>query len=360
MKKKVHIKNKIILIVTICSTCLVLLILLGYTALKTYRNARNTLASNERDIIPGIICIGDSLTQGTGGIAYTEFLQEDMEKKGYIIPIYNLGVGGENTVTILSRLGALPLTIKSFTIPEGIEPVEITFENAYNGFSVSPLRQGSENNNGINPCHINGIEGLISINQTDYISQEYNYYFTRIEAGCETEVAEGSEVNTYARNAYKDGIFIVFIGTNSGYTDIDDLIEQQKLLLDLQELNQDKYVIIGLTTGTREERSELEETMEQTYGNKYINLRECFTNQKLLEDAGIEMTSQDLAMIEQGIVPECVRSDEVHYNTAGYKLLSEIILGRMIELGYMDEVDPLADEFNSRWGLFHSLEISLR
>lgn len=336
----------------------------GISLLKIYRNERNTTSSKEMKIIPGIICIGDSLTNGAGGdgMGYPDYLARDLDTDGYIIPVYNLGVGGENTVTIASRIGALPMTVGPCTIPSETEPVEIEICDAYNGWPVTPLRQGSQNNNGVNPCRIGGVEGTISIVQDDYGSEDYQYYFTRTESGEEIVIERGTLIETYASSCqdYQDGIFIVFIGANHGYEDIEDLIAQQQAILSLQEGNADKYVIIGISTGTYEERAELERSMLEMYGDRYINVRELLSNEEKLEAAGLTITDTDREQMMLGMIPDCARADDTHFNTIGYEILEIEIYERMKSLGYLDNVSSIAQDFNSKWGIFHKLEITLR
>ena len=360
-KMSKNIKKKTVIILFVLLAILIIVGAAGLCLLKLYRNDRDMTASAERDIIPGIICIGDSLTHGTGGenISYPYYLSVDMEKDGYIIPVYNLGVGGENSCTIAGRMGAIPIKTDEFVIPKDTEPVRITFED-YKGCGITPLRQGSENNNGVNPCIINGVEGTVSVNQTDVGSDDYGYFFTRNEAGEEISVAAGSEVETYASGAYRDGIYIIFIGTNGGYEDIQDLIYQQQSIIDMQEMNRDKYLIIGMTKGSYDEMHELEEAMCNIYGDKFINLRELLCDEDILTGAGVEVTEADRLQMEEGMVPDCIRTDDTHYTATGYKLLEEAIYDRMKELGYFDELDIPADEFNDKWQAVHKLEIELR
>lgn len=55
--------------------------------------------------LPGLVCWGDELTAG----GYPEKLLQKMEADGYYLPVVNMGVGGEDTVAIMARAGALPL-----------------------------------------------------------------------------------------------------------------------------------------------------------------------------------------------------------------------------------------------------------
>lgn len=302
---------------------------------QLYANEQNLLMLYTQEMIPHIVCIGDSLTNGTGGdgVSYPSHLQDILWENSIYVPTINLGVGGENTVTIAGRMGAIPYKVKDFVIKEDCTPVQIEFISEENKL-ICPLRQGEA---GINPCEIAGVTGTLSIEQENYMAAEYTYYFTRNEVGKSVHVTNGTELHTRAAESYKDGIFVIFMGENHGFNDIDDLIAQQKEILSLQEKHNDKYLILGMTSGTKKERQEMESAMENTYGARYINLREYLSTQGPY-DAKVTLNEDDLKKMEQGKIPDCLLSDHVHFNAKGYQLIAEVIYDRMVELGYFDSV----------------------
>lgn len=320
--------------------------------------------------LPGIVCWGDSLTAGAGGdgTSYPKILQsliqehicDQYDLKSYLsskytylmdsddyvvnIPVVNMGVGGENTITILGRNGAIPYIVsKSFTIPADTTPVEIRFTSK-EGQYVAPLRQGQA---GVNTVTICGIEGTLSISQESYNSNDYNYYFTRSTAGELKTVPAGAEIITAASSQYLDYVTVIFIGQNGGYSDPEDLIRQQGAILDHQSANNDRFIIVGLHTGTKESRQTLEAAMEAEYGEKYINLRE-YMSTKAMTDAGLEPTAADSALMNQGATPYSLMVDDrLHFNAAAYKLIGNLIFDTMNDLGYFDEVhDTLTHNFD--------------
>ena len=80
---------------------------------KLYINRENLLMAYEKELIPGIVCYGDSLTYGSGGegVSYPSVLEECLRKNRIYIPVVNMGIGGENTVTIAGRAGAIPFRV---------------------------------------------------------------------------------------------------------------------------------------------------------------------------------------------------------------------------------------------------------
>lgn len=303
--------------------------------------------------IPGIVCWGDSLTAGAGGagVTYPNVLQELINSNlcdpfDLSIPVVNMGVGGEDTNTILGRNGAVVFVTESdIVIPGECSPVEIKLLSS-NGRPAAPLRQG---NKGMDSVTINGVEGVISIEQTSYTSTDYTYYFTRSKAGDPVTVQAGTTIVTSGAEEYKDYLLVLFMGQNGGYKDIDDLIAQQRAVIEQQTDLKDRFIIIGLHTGTEKERAELEAAMEAEYGGQYINLRE-YMSTEAIEDAesitgvALNPSQKDLEMLSEGAVPECLLSDTVHFNSTGYELIGNLIYNRMEKLGYFNEVLKAIEE----------------
>ncbi len=317
---------------------------------RSYNKTLSVIA----DRLPGIVCWGDSLTSGPGGDAmtYPKSLQNsinnaicsvydptsslsdeakslvDAEDYKISIPVINMGVGGETTNTILGRNGAVPfVTSGSLTIPSGTTPVRIRFVSQ-NGRTVAPLLQGSA---GMEYVTISGVRGVIS--------KSYGgYTFTRSEAGSEVTVPGGTVITTAGSENYRDYITVIFIGQNGGFTDYDDLVVQQRAIIEHQTRNNDRYIIIGLHTTTPSYRDDLEGLMEEEYGDKYINLRRYMATDAIY-DAGLEPTQEDRWRMDIGFAPlSLLAVDELHFNDTGYELIGKLVYNRMESLGYFDEV----------------------
>lgn len=285
--------------------------------------------SNEE--INTITCWGDSLTAGAGGngTSYPGVLGDLLADRN--VSVYNMGVGGETAYTIAGRQGAIPMEVNAFTIPADTTKTEITFANAN---TVQPLLQGGSNS--INPCYINGVEGTITYEGPQgvytWVEGESKYYFTRSAAGNETPVEQGTKVTTNAMNSRRGDTAVIFVGQN-GPADIDELISIQKEMIAYN--GSDNYLIVGLTTGNVNYRSAMEAAMKNTYGAKYLNLREYMSSAEAFEDANLTPSQEDLNSMMNGSVPAIFLSDTVHFNAAGYKLIGNKIYEKLIELGYI-------------------------
>ena len=254
-----------------------------------------------------IICWGDSLTAGAGG-GGTTYPKVLAELSG--LTVYNGGVGGENTKTIACRQGARRIMINNITIPaSSTEKVQIgSYGKLYDdlGNVVYPLRQGD---GGIGTCILAGVEGKFSCTQTSSTSTDIIYFFKRNADGEKVIINRPTPLIGTWSIERKNDIQVIFIGQNGGYTNIDDLVRQQRLMI--EHSNNDKYIILGLTSGSATERAELEQRMIREYGRRYINLREYISTYGM-EDAELEPTETDLAEMAEGKVPTSLRFDTVH------------------------------------------------
>ena len=330
--------------------------------------------------LPGIVCWGDTLTEGTaGGVSYPDTLQalidaaivdrydfrgtlenteglarvEDWTVYTVDIPVVNMGSAHESSSTVAGRNGAIPFVVsEEFTIPETTDPVPIKFRSSFVEpedyrslyFNATPLTHG---NAGMNPVTINGIMGTISLDLEAYSRKRYDYTFTRATPGAEAVIPEGTEITTAVSDMYRDFIPVIFIGTyDNQYTTVDELISFQKAIIDHQIRNKDRYIILGLyymndrwDRGITLDLDFFENAMTKEYGDHFINVRKYMLSDGL-KDAGLTATKADTDDIQHGLVPTSLRSsaDPSELNASGYRLLGQLVYDRMDKLGYFKEV----------------------
>ncbi len=316
---------------------------------RLYIKEQFLLADYERSVIPKIVCYGDSLTFGTGGIetegiSFPSILEDRLLKDHLEIPVVNLGIGGDNTVTIAGRAGGIPFHVESFTIPADNTPTEIHFTSSDNQ-TINLDHALSYGGAGLNDCTICGVTGRITIEKNDDLSR---YFFTRTQKGKETFVPQNSEIISAAKLENKDAIFIVWMGENHGYTDNQDLISQFQSIINLQDQNAGKFIVIGPHTGTTSDRLSLETDLTSAFGDKYINLREIL-NKEGLTLANISPTTEDIKQLELGCVPPSLLYDSVHFNSTRYRVIGNIIYERLCELGYFDDIKTKAEFHSHFW-----------
>ena len=302
-----------------------------------------------------VVCWGDSLTAPHNSnvtiatikellfnhsLAYPEHMARDWADDYEIV---NAGVGGENTLTIMARQGVYPMKVSkdvSFkTNADGkryaIFPCK-ELKSSYDERNVYPLMQYGYDISSpamINPCHIDGKEYELSISEDkkSYILKPSD------DSDCHDVIRSGSIIETYAsrhlRNCYA---YIYFMGQNTGFKSVKELISQYKAMIDYGGSN--RYVIIGYhkpntSTPTIKRMIEMEDSMRSAFSNHYINLREYMVNRGI-SDAGLVATTEDTDSMSLGKVPPQLMEDGTHFTNDGYKLISNLIKDKFKELGY--------------------------
>jgi len=343
MKKKRHNAMIISLLILIIVVILLIVVLLWKNQIEYKANNeknknqetvinKNSPTKNEPDNqeknskIEGIVCWGDSLTYGLAG-GYPKILEDLLKKDGKTIPVANEGVTGEDTHEIMERAGAFPSYLaKDITIPGDKKSVMINLVND-EGDTFDQLPA-----NGSTSCIVSleGIQGKVLRKSS---AGKISYEFTRLTKGSSVLIKRGTKLTYDFVNRYENYIPVIFMGTNGGWSSIEDLIQQQQMILDVFPENK-QFIIIGLTYQHYVEDKELDEAMEEHWGEHFLNLREYLSGQGIY-DAGLKPSSSDLEQMKQGIVPDIIRTDKVHYKEVGYQVLGKFLYQRMQELGYL-------------------------
>ena len=274
--------------------------------------------------LEGVVCWGDSLTAGLAG-GYPKVLEDCLKEAGMNIPVENEGVVSEGTTQIMARAGATPYKVaNAMLIPAKAEPVFLKIVGANN----KVIRNFPKGKFQYTDVTLNGISGEITKN-----NEKAGWDFTRDFDGESAYVSSNSSIRFNYVDRYKNYLPIIFMGTNGGFSSIEELIEQQQAILDTFP-EQKKFLIIGLTHQTVVDEDKLDQKMQEHWGKHFINLREYFSGQGVY-DAGFKPKSSDLAQMKEGTVPDIMRTDAVHYKMEGYQVLGKYIYQRMVELGYV-------------------------
>lgn len=306
-------------------------------------SAIEELKTGNRSNISGIVCWGDSLTAGAGWTGTLQSLSG--------IPVYNGGTGGENARTIMARQGADVMMVNNITIPGECEPVTVAKRNADSGiktaegYKVTPLLQGGAH---VNPVMIAGVEGVLRWTGSSYADMNGIWTFTRNAVGDAVKIERPTAIRTdFDRNHNKQSeLMVLFIGQNGGYADMDDLVRMHRLMID--HFKGKEYIILGLSSGTKAQRTDYESRMKKEFGRRFISLREYLAepiydadgqtviNCYGLSDAGIEPTETDIEQIKLGQVPQTLLADSVHYTAATKTVIGTMLYKKMVELGILE------------------------
>lgn len=299
-----------------------------------------------------IACWGDSLTAGDGAVKspYPTVLAQLTGAD-----VYNLGIGGETALTIAARQGAYDIAFTDdFTIPES-GSVELPLANIDGGTYLSTPAGGQvfprQTTAKWNPCYINGVEGSlkIDVDTSGFPRVLKSVKFTRNEAGEAVNVKKGDLLKTSASYVDAD-INIIYIGCNGVWSEdnsgpknnkeqADKLINMIYKMLEHVD-NNDKYVVVGFTWGTKDEWSAVDEEMASAFGEHYINVKPYLSSEEALKAKGLTVTEKDKEDIEAGRVPCSLRKSEtdlIHLNDYGYTALAEKIYEKLQSLGYVEQ-----------------------
>ena len=260
---------------------------------------------------------GDSLTAGAGGSG-TNYPSVCASELG-ITSFKNCGVGGENANTIACRQGGNSLILKDGAVSE-YSLSELT--DIY-GARCNPLRQGSGSNS-VNPIYINGVKCNLSISQTSTTDPNAKYTITGYNGRllAETPVKfSGCDI--------KSKITVIFVGQNGP-----NLAERLSIIDSMISKINDKYIIMGLSSGNSASRADEEAQMLSRYGVHYFNTRYMLSKYGM-NIMNLTPTSSDTIEMNNGEVPSSLRSDSIHLNANGYTALGKMIAQKIRACGYV-------------------------
>ena len=274
-----------------------------------------------------ILILGDSQTQRTG---YPERLISKLQGN---YKVYHYGQGGADSIAVANMYGSIPVYVDPVTIPATTTAVEITLKNnvkdSMGAFSL-------QSQQGDNPCSIAGVKGNLSVTY-DAGFTNVKYFFTRSESGTAVTITRPVLLQTNA-STLKNNILVVWVGTNDSAAGF-DVVELAKCLedvIDTMILQNDssKYIVMGLTSKAyMQDYADVNKLLARKYGVHFLDLA-SYILQYGLDDAGITPTAQDVTDIANGEMPNSLRADEVHFNSAGYTVIGDLLYNTGVELGY--------------------------
>lgn len=265
---------------------------------------------------------------GDGGII-------DESTGGYTIPaltglnfleryVYIMGNNGETPDTIAARQGGVPMYANPFIIPDSCSPVKITLENEYGEIIVPE----TENNGGLNPCVIDGVEGEITVDDNG------TTFFTRLEDGRKKTVAQNTVVYTRAMTNRVSDIIVVFLKElPEGYPP-EKYVEILKKMRDYQKLpgGEKSFYVIGPYTGLNKVSAEgIETALSEAFGEYFINAREYLCGEAI-EKYGINIRREEYYDdIKRGKVCGAFLTRNGTLNIYGNYAIADLIAERLKE-----------------------------
>ena len=271
-----------------------------------------------------ITCWGDSLT-AMGG--WTTKLQE---LSG--LTVYNGGVGGENTKTIVARQGGDAIVLNNITIPGDGTPVEIAKYTdggvaTVLGNKVMPAIQSNSN---LNPVDVDGVECSLKWTGSSYSDTAGTWTIKRKTIGDDIVINRPTVVRTAFDKLYNDPyLMIIFIGQNKGYDDdYEILVEQHKRII--EHANAKHVIVLGLHSGDTASRTDYETRMKKEFGRYFISLREYLAHPIYGSDGSTIVSCYGID--DQGLTADTAYS----YGGKTYNSLEEIAIGKVPHQILMD------------------------
>lgn len=283
-------------------------------AIHSVQEDVETLKNNTDIADYGMIFWGDSLTAGAGGSG-TTYCQvcANLLGKTYL----NCGVGGETEQTIAARQGGNNLIIQPGSVNGNYSFAQMLDEN---GKQVLPLRQGTGGGT-VNPVIINGQECALSLSDETYTISGYTGSLSFAVPARFSGYDDSGEIT------------VIWAGTNGlGTNTVEERISYIRSML--SKVGK-KYVVLGISMGTEEQRAADDAAMALEFGNHFFPTRKMLVNYGL-DVVGITPTATDESDIAAGRVPDSLRSDEVHLNADGYTALGTMLAGFIVGLGYAE------------------------
>nr|DAF86781.1 MAG TPA: hydrolase [Siphoviridae sp. ctvuW5] len=322
----------------------------GYT-LKISADNNNPVIKGNRLLVGSITndlevidCVGDSLSMA--GVYASEL------QKLTGLSCVNLGVGGENTATILGRMNGIPYKIaEKVTIPSSKDTIQIKLTNIYNQ-RILPLLQGNKTI-GITIC---GVEGILSTTQTDATAENADYFFERNTEGEQFTVEKGENIYITSNKLYQNPnrAKIIWVGQNGGFSinetgryqgDFSNQEDRARYIAMLKTYinvaNPTRYIVMSPPEFTTDD---IENDLELEFGSCFINVRKEMINNGIqiakiigLLDSNYP-TEDDLEDIGNNKIPRSLRSDNIHFNEIGYKVLAHIIYNKIYIIWNLDKL----------------------
>ena len=320
-------------------------------------NAATGIVADNRKLFSNkkIVCWGDSITWGLGYDENTYIKNEagiidasnwnypDTLKYYTGMDVYNLGVCGETSYEIALRQGGIKMYVeKQVTVKPGkriqISIVDesgnpVILEN-FNGYQ-------SDNQEPENVVYINDTPFKLEYDNGDlYISIYDNAVNKSIK------LRKGSQVITKAAHDISGDVLVIQMGSNGGWDDYDELIEQYKAMI--ANSGTECYIIIGDTDNPDEsvdsanytdsqyigtDDTMWEAALREAFGEHFINMR-TYLLENALSITGLEPTQADEDDLSQGRVPETIKYDYTHLNSYGYYAIGYGVYEKGLELGY--------------------------
>lgn len=289
-----------------------------------------TGSSDARDIV----CWGDSLT-AHGGMP-----TRLAELTGRTC--HNAGVGGENSLGVAARQGAMPYLV---TVSGGVIPaeggVDVAVRTSFSpAVAAWPLvgGAGAAGDVGTGPGRLAGVDGTLQLRVKDPTVPAIRHgggdVYAFVRKGPGPPIRLGSPTPFYfdfARARRRD-IAIVWMGENGPG---DDTTSAMFEAIALALVPGTPFLFMTSCGDIHPGWTPLERRLIARWGRRFLNVRRYLIDEAP-EDIGVPLTPRDRDDRARGRVPTSLRTDDVHHTLAAQRAIAEhLILARMREFDWI-------------------------
>lgn len=277
---------------------------------QAYLNTHNErVKSNGHNLVMW----GDSLTDGTGSSGGKTPLDYAADKLGKSRLYANEGMGGNLAEAIAARAGALSVNVlvAGNKILGDTNPVEVT----------PSIRLLDGAGNLYMPVKIAGVLGTL---KHQVIPNPTPYTFTRLKKG-RAQSVNGNVKLDVLKNRYDGYIHIIWIGTNDllGYRAIFNIKKVEgsiRIMIDDLTRRSDDFIILTLIPKNKGK-------LGIDIRNPFYNLAIKSVNKWILKNYKSNVIDVYSILTNYGFrnTPSIIRSDKLHLNDAGYKIVGDAI-----------------------------------
>lgn len=241
--------------------------------------------------------------------------------------VYNVSVDKDTIYEMAARQGGKPIQVSPFIIPSTKSSTEVLITNE----DGNKLNFDYSKNGGLNPCKVQGVEGLLSIING-------NYRFTRAESGEETLVLTPTDVETRAMQLRTKDISIFFLGDDKIYENPEKAVEIYKSMIDfLAKSENTNYLVVGPVKGEVAVLDKANKALSEAFGENFLDLRQYLLKQAHT-DLGIQLSEDDKVLADNSIVPYIYFSNHnnntEYFSAEGADAAGLAVFDKLESLGY--------------------------
>jgi hypothetical protein len=275
--------------------------------------------SNLNDLV-AISCYGDSFTNAADDAtaSYAGVLSMLAQRT-----VYNVAADNDSIFEMAAREGGRPIVVSPFIIPTNKASTEVLISN----IDGKELNFDFSKNGGLNPCSINGIEGLLSVINGKFC-------FTRAESGDESLVLTPTKVETRAMSLRNEDICIFFLGDDDIYKTPEEAVKIYKDMINALKSENKTYLIVGPIKGETAVLDEANKVLADAFGNNFIDMRNYLMNDAA-NDLNITLSEDDTILATGGIVPYVYFNDSKHLSAQGADAVAYGIYNKLKTLNYL-------------------------